>query len=89
MGTDVREPMEQALGADFSGVKVHTDARADGLNRSFKARALTSGTDIFFKRGEYAPESRAGTELLAHELTHVVQQSRHPGPVVQRKVGFE
>ncbi len=71
----VREPMERAFGADFSGVKVHADGDADMLNRSIAARAFTTGQDIFFKQGEYDPRSRGGQELLAHELTHVVQQT--------------
>lgn len=70
--------MGQAIGADFSGVRVHTDARADALNRSVGARAFTTGQDLFFKQGEYQPGSRGGQELIAHELTHVVQQNRKP-----------
>ncbi|WP_309242662.1 eCIS core domain-containing protein [Limnofasciculus baicalensis] len=70
----VRQPMEGAFGADFSGVKVHTDAQSDQLNRSIQAKAFTTGQDIFFKQGEYQPGSKGGQELLAHELTHVVQQ---------------
>jgi len=66
--------MGEAMGADFSGVRVHTDGRADGLNRAVGARAFTTGQDLFFKRGEYQPGSRGGQELIAHELTHVVQQ---------------
>ena len=69
-----RQPMERAFGADFSRVKVHTDAQADQLNRSIQARAFTTGSDIFFRQGEHSPGTRAGQELLAHELTHVVQQ---------------
>ncbi|MEH2171822.1 eCIS core domain-containing protein, partial [Nostoc sp.] len=71
---NIREPMEQAFGADFSGVKVHTDGQSDQLNRSIQARAFTTGQDVFFRSGEYNPGSRGGQELLAHELTHVVQQ---------------
>ncbi|HAG83790.1 MAG TPA: hypothetical protein DCL61_22240, partial [Cyanobacteria bacterium UBA12227] len=71
----VRQPMEQALGTDFSGVRVHTDAQSDQLNRSIQAKAFTTGQDIFFKQGEFDPGSRGGQELLAHELTHVVQQT--------------
>ncbi len=67
--------MGQAMGADFSGVRVHTDARADQLNRSVGAKAFTTGQDLFFKQGEYRPESRGGQELIAHELAHVVQQN--------------
>ena len=80
---NIREPMEQAFGADFSGVKVHTDGQSDQLNRSIDARAFTTGQDVFFRQGEYNPGSRGGQELLAHELTHVVQQS---GGAVQRLV---
>jgi hypothetical protein len=70
----VRGTMEQALGADFSGVRIHANSDADSLNRSLNARAFTTGKDIYFKGGEYQPESPAGQKLLAHELTHVVQQ---------------
>jgi hypothetical protein len=74
----VRGEMELALGADFSGVQVHSDALADQLNNSLDARAFTTGRDIFFRRGEYSPGSPGGQRLLAHELVHVVQQ-RAPG----------
>ena len=70
----VRTQMESALGADFSGVRVHTDAEADGLNRTLNARAFTTGQDLFFRQGEYNPGGSGGRKLLAHELTHVVQQ---------------
>lgn len=75
MADNIREPMEQAFGADFSGVKVHTDGQSDQLNRSIQARAFTTGQDVFFGQGEYNPGSRGGQELIAHELTHVVQQN--------------
>ncbi|MEH2188570.1 MAG: DUF4157 domain-containing protein [Nostoc sp.] len=71
----LREPMEQAFGKDFSGVRVHADAQSDQINRSIQARAFTTGQDIFFRQGEYASGSKQGQELLAHELTHVVQQN--------------
>ena len=78
----IKGQMESAIGANFSGVKVHTDHQADQLSRSIQAKAFTTGQDVFFKQGEYNPNSRSGQELLAHELTHVVQQS---GPTsVQR-----
>lgn len=78
----LRGSMEPAFGADFSGVRVHTDAKADSLNRSLQARAFTTGQDIFFRSGEYNPGSGGGKELVAHELTHVVQQN---GPTVAKK----
>ncbi|MDZ8228313.1 eCIS core domain-containing protein [Nostoc sp. ChiVER01] len=71
----IREPMEQAFRADFSGVRVHTDSQADQLNQSIQAKAFTTGQDVFFRQGAYEPGSRGGQELLAHELTHVVQQN--------------
>jgi hypothetical protein len=71
----VQAQMGQALNADFSGVRVHTDAGADGLNQSLSARAFTTGRDIYFRQGEYNPGNSGGRELLAHELTHVVQQN--------------
>ncbi|NET68723.1 MAG: DUF4157 domain-containing protein [Moorea sp. SIO1G6] len=71
----IRIPLEQAMGADFSGVRVHTDAQSDQLNQSIQAKAFTTGQDVFFRQGEYEPGSRGGQELIAHELTHVLQQS--------------
>ncbi|CAD0227822.1 conserved hypothetical protein [Planktothrix agardhii] len=70
----LQQKMGKAMGADFSGVKVHTDSQADKLNRSLSSRAFATGPNLFFKRGEYNPGSRSGQELIAHELTHVVQQ---------------
>jgi len=70
----VRSSMEQGFGADFSGVRVHTGGQADALNRSLNARAFTTGNDIFFGKGQYNPGSSGGQELIAHELTHTVQQ---------------
>jgi hypothetical protein len=72
----VRSQMESSFGSDFGGVRVHTDTRADALNQALNARAFTTGQDIFFRRGNYDPGSSNGRELLAHELTHVVQQNQ-------------
>lgn len=66
---------ESGFGHDFSNVNVHTDSGADTLNQSLGARAFTTGNDIYFRSGEYNPDSSGGKELLAHELTHVVQQT--------------
>jgi Domain of unknown function (DUF4157) len=68
---------------DLSDVRVHTDDHADNLNRAVSARAFATGTDVYFSKGEYSPGSAAGDELLAHELTHVVQQRGAPtsGPL--------
>jgi hypothetical protein len=70
----LRSRFEQRFDHDFSRVRVHTDARADASARTFDANAFTSGYDIVFRRGEYDPGTTAGSKLLAHELTHVVQQ---------------
>jgi hypothetical protein len=71
----LQRSMGQAMGADFSGVRVHTDTQADQLNQSIQAKAFTTGQDVFFRQGAYEPGSRGGQELIAHELTHVVQQN--------------
>jgi hypothetical protein len=64
--------MEASFGADFSAVRVHEGAHAAAVG----ALAYTQGTDIHFAPGQYQPDSRAGRELLGHELAHVVQQAR-------------
>ena len=64
------------MGTDFSSVRVHNSVTADNLNQALNARAFTTGQDIFFRHGEYNPGSSSGKELLAHELTHVVQQGK-------------
>jgi hypothetical protein len=68
--------MEPRFGHDFSRVRVHTDAGAQSSARSANALAYTMGNDVVFGAGQFAPGTRAGRELLAHELTHVVQQSQ-------------
>ena len=77
----LQRSMGLAMGADFSGVRVHTDAQSDQLNQSIQAKAFTTGQDVFFRQGGYNPVSCGGQELIAHELTHVVQQN---GGEVQR-----
>ncbi len=75
-GTKTR--LEGGLGADLSGVRVHTDGDADRLARSVDSVAFTTGSDIFFRQGAYEPGSDRGLHLLAHEATHTVQQSQGP-----------
>jgi len=78
----------EALGADLSRVRVHTDHAADQLNRALSASAFTTGSDVFFSQGAYNPGSSDGQKLLAHELTHVVQQGGGPGqPQAKLTVG--
>ena len=81
----VRRQMESAFGTDFGNIRLHTDAPADTLNRELNARAFTTGQDIFFRQGAYNPGSSSGRELIAHELTHVVQQQ---GVVNQPKLSI-
>jgi len=83
----LQQSMGQSMGADFSRVKVHTDAQSDQLNQSIQAKAFTTGQDVFFRQGAYEPSSRGGQELIAHELTHVVQQNGKQ--VIQRTQGDE
>jgi hypothetical protein len=77
----LRRSMEGSFGADFGTVRVHTGPSAHGLNRALQSRAFTVGGDIFFARNQYQPQSRAGQSLLAHELTHTIQQGAS-GPAV-------
>lgn len=81
---DVRGFMEPRFGANFGGVKVHTDEAAAGLSARLSARAFAYRNHIFFGRGQYQPNTPEGAELLAHELTHTIQQRA----VVQRTEGY-
>ena len=74
LDSSTREQMGQAMGYDMSGVRVHTSTEADDLSHQLGAQAFTTGQDVFFREGAYDPGSSAGRELIAHELTHVVQQ---------------
>ncbi len=80
---DVRGYMEPRFGSDFSGVRVHSDPEAGRLSRDLSAQAFTHGQDIYMGAGHYDPGSTAGKRLLAHELTHVVQQTGRGQPPVQ------
>ena len=74
----VRDYFEPRFGYDFSGVRLHTDSTAAEMARSVNARAVTRRRDILIGAGQYSPDTSAGKRLLAHELTHVVQQSVEP-----------
>lgn len=78
MGGVERSFFEPRFGRDFGGVRVHTGAQADRLTRDVGALAFTVGGDIAFRSGAYRPDSNAGKTLIAHELTHVVQQGAAP-----------
>ena len=80
LDTRTRAALEPGFGHDFSNVRVHADREADELSSDFGARAFTNSNDLFFRSGEYSPETIGGQHLLAHELAHVVQQERFGGP---------
>jgi hypothetical protein len=70
----VKSFMESRFGADFSNVQIHTGDYAIQMSRELNAQAFTTGTDIYFNSGKYSPDSPEGKQLLAHELTHTIQQ---------------
>ena len=74
LSDEARSFMEPRFGTDFSDVKVHTDSSAVQMNQDIQAQAFTHGQDIYFNSGKYSPDTNEGKSLLAHELTHVVQQ---------------
>ncbi|HKP52234.1 MAG TPA: DUF4157 domain-containing protein [Chloroflexia bacterium] len=74
----IKAKIEAGMGADLSGVRVHTDAEADQLAKSMSATAFTTGSDIFFREGAYNPHTPEGLRLLAHEATHTIQQAAGP-----------
>lgn len=82
-----RSFMEPRFGHDFSRIRIHTDERAEEAAEAVNALAYTVGQDIFFGRSQYAPGTGEGKRLLAHELTHTIQQSSsvERSPLVQRQ----
>jgi hypothetical protein len=78
LAADVREDMEGRFGQDFSDVRVHTGSAAHDSAKSVNAQAYTVGSNIVFQRDKYDPSSDTGKHMLAHELTHVVQQRSGP-----------
>jgi Domain of unknown function (DUF4157) len=74
----VKEDMENSLGHDFSDVRVHSDGAAAESAKAVHAQAYTVGRDVVFDSGRYQPDSSEGRRMLAHELTHVVQQRNGP-----------
>ncbi|EKD06514.1 hypothetical protein SPLC1_S531070 [Arthrospira platensis C1] len=97
---ETQEFMESRFGQDFSEVRIHTDGEAAEMNQNLEAKAFTHGQDIYFNTGEYQPDSESGKKLLAHELTHTIQQTkpkaksksrqelREKTPKLQRKPDF-
>lgn len=73
---NTRSEMEQGFGTDFSKVKIHTDSSAAALSENLGAKAFSFGPDIYFNSGKFDPDSQSGKKLLAHELTHFIQNSK-------------
>jgi hypothetical protein len=88
---EVQRELEPKFGAEFNAVRVHTDDEAADMTSSVQAQAFTHGNDIYMGAGQYQPDTGAGKQLLAHELTHTIQQTggvQHkaaPTPMIQRK----
>ena len=82
MSSDTKSEMESGFGTDFSSVNIHTGKEAQDMSEEIGAKAFTYGNDIYFNSGEYDPNSFKGKHLLAHELTHTIQQKG----MVQKKV---
>jgi len=78
LAPDVKGEMESRLGHDFSDVRVHNDSQAHESARSVNAHAYTVGSNVVFQRDSFDPSSSEGKTMLAHELTHVVQQRSGP-----------
>ena len=76
MDADTKGFMESRFGADFSGIKIHTGDEAVQMSRDIEAKAFTTANDIYFNEGQYQPGSSEGKHLLAHELTHTIQQNQ-------------
>ncbi|NQY05592.1 MAG: DUF4157 domain-containing protein [Flavobacteriaceae bacterium] len=74
MDPETQAEMESGFGADFSNVNIHDDSEAAQMSQDIGAKAFTHGNDIYFNNGKYDPNSKEGKHLLAHELTHTIQQ---------------
>ena len=85
MPAETRGEMESAFQADFSGVRIHTDTESVQMSRRLRAQAFTHGNDIYFNQGKFNPASREGKHLVAHELTHTLQQGASLSRQVSRK----
>ncbi|MFY9269856.1 MAG: DUF4157 domain-containing protein [Candidatus Manganitrophaceae bacterium] len=87
MPQGVKREMEASFGASFDRVRIHTDGEAARISRSLHAEAFTYGNDIFFGAGKYEDTTEGGRGLLAHELTHTLQQTGIHLKAIQRRGG--
>ncbi|AEL28441.1 eCIS core domain-containing protein [Cyclobacterium marinum] len=78
MDQEILSGMEGSFGADFKDVRVHTDSKAVQMSQAVGAHAFTHGNDIYFNENQYQPNEHSGKHLLAHELTHTIQQGSSP-----------
>jgi hypothetical protein len=85
MDSNTQSFMSSRFGNDFNSVKIHTDGNAIQMNRELNAKAFTTGNDIYFNEGQYQPHTSNGKQLLAHELTHTIQQNRSVKSVQNKK----
>ncbi|GAB5417725.1 MAG: hypothetical protein Crog4KO_27110 [Crocinitomicaceae bacterium] len=85
MDDTIKSDMESGFGHDFSNVRIHTDSQAANMSASLGAKAFTAGSDIYFNDGEYRPDTKDGKHLLAHELTHTLQQGAVGSDQIQKK----
>ena len=84
MRAGTMQEMEAGFGTGFGNVNIHTDRKAEQMSKKIGAQAFTHGNDIYFNEGKYNPDSKEGKHLLAHELTHTIQQgNRSSNPNVQ------
>lgn len=86
MDGQTRSEMESGFGADFSRVNIHNDSEAAQMSQEIGAQAFTHGNDVYFNKGKYNPNSKEGKHLLAHELTHTIQQKGMVQKKIQRSI---
>ncbi len=84
MDSKTKSEMESGFGADFSGVNIHTGSKAQEMSHDIGAQAFTYGNDVYFNQGKYNPQSQEGKHLLAHELTHTIQQGKSKADTAQK-----
>lgn len=87
LDASTRAEMEKGFGSDFNGVNIHTDAQAVQMSKELGAQAFTHGKDIYFNEGKYNTQSKEGKHLLAHELTHTIQQTGMVPSSIQMTIG--
>jgi hypothetical protein len=78
MANQTRKQMESGFGANFGNVRIHDDSNAVQMNKELGSQAFANGNDVYFNEGKYNPDSQSGKHLLAHELTHTIQQGNKP-----------